>query len=79
LPVVAPAGTVVLILVFEFTVKVAAVPLKVTAVAPVKLLPVIVTMVPTLQALQWGMLPCGGHSKLGELMSYCRLVRVRGC
>jgi hypothetical protein len=47
-PVVAPAGTVAVILVFEFTTNaVAAVPLKLTAVLPVKPLPLIVTEVPT--------------------------------
>jgi len=45
-PVVAPAGTVAVICVPEFTVKTALAPLKVTAVAPVKLVPVIVTTVP---------------------------------
>jgi len=46
LPVVAPDGTDVAIWVAEVTVKVALVPLKVTAVAPVKFEPVIVTDVP---------------------------------
>src|SRR3989442_952849 len=46
-PVVAPLGTVVAIDVDEFTVKLAPVPLKRTAVAPVKVAPVIVTLVPT--------------------------------
>src|SRR2546425_1133382 len=46
-PVVAPLGTVAAIEVEELTVKLALVPLKVTAVAPVKLVPVIVTLVPT--------------------------------
>ncbi len=46
-PVVAPVGTVVEICVSEFTVKVAAVPLKATAVVCVKPLPVMVTGVPT--------------------------------
>jgi hypothetical protein len=44
-PVVAPAGTDVVIVPAESTVKVAATPLNETAVAPVK--PVIVTLVPT--------------------------------
>jgi len=47
LPLVAPAGTAVLICVGEITVKVAAVPLKRTLVEPVKFVPVIVTLVPT--------------------------------
>src|SRR5438876_6996620 len=46
-PVVTPAGTVAPIAVSEVTEKVAAVPLNVTAVAPVKLAPVIVTLAPT--------------------------------
>ncbi len=48
LPVVAPAGTLALMLVDELTVNVdAAVLLNLTAVAPVKLVPVIDTFVPT--------------------------------
>ncbi len=46
-PVVAPVGTVVVIVPEELTVKVAATPLNETAVAPVKVVPVIVTPVPT--------------------------------
>ena len=46
-PVVAPAGTVAVILVALTTLNVAATPLKVTLVAPVKFVPVIVTVVPT--------------------------------
>src|SRR5437773_8337137 len=46
-PEVAPLGTVAVIWMFEFTVKPAAVPLKVTEVAPVRLLPLMVTEVPT--------------------------------
>jgi hypothetical protein len=46
-PVVAPAGAVALIDVSEATVKLALVPLNVTAVAPVKFVPLIVTLVPT--------------------------------
>src|SRR5438067_6631726 len=46
-PVVAPAGTAAEICVAEFTVKVALVPLNFTEVAPVKFVPVIVTLVPT--------------------------------
>jgi len=46
-PVVAPEGTVAVICVDESTVKLAAVPLKVTDVAPVRLVPVITTLVPT--------------------------------
>jgi hypothetical protein len=47
-PVVAPLGTVVVISVLETTLKVAALPLKVTLVAPVRLLPRIMTAAPAL-------------------------------
>ncbi|OLE97481.1 MAG: hypothetical protein AUG75_07745 [Cyanobacteria bacterium 13_1_20CM_4_61_6] len=47
-PVVAPVGTVARMVVAESTVKfVALTPLNVTAVAPVKFVPVIVTVLPT--------------------------------
>ncbi|OFW77955.1 MAG: hypothetical protein A2Z48_11415 [Actinobacteria bacterium RBG_19FT_COMBO_70_19] len=46
-PVVAPAGTVALIRVFELTVKVAEVPWNLTAVAPEKAVPRMTTEVPT--------------------------------
>ena len=46
-PVVALAGTNVVICVAELTVKDAVTPLNATAVVPVKLLPAIVTVVPT--------------------------------
>src|SRR3989442_2339936 len=45
-PVVAPAGTVAWIAVAEVTVKLALTPLKATAVAPVKVQPSVVTLVP---------------------------------
>jgi hypothetical protein len=45
-PVVAPAGTVVVIVPGGFSVNVAATPLNETVVAPVKFVPVIVTPVP---------------------------------
>lgn len=48
LPVVAAAGTVVVISVPDTTMNVAALPLKVTLLAPVKLFPRIVTAAPTL-------------------------------
>ena len=47
LPVVAPAGTVVVICVGALTVKVALTLLNFTEVAPVKLMPLIITVVPT--------------------------------
>jgi hypothetical protein len=46
-PVAAPAGTVAVIAVAELTVKLALVPLNRTAVAPVKFVPLMVTLVPT--------------------------------
>src|SRR5438552_9563866 len=46
-PLEAPAGTVAVIAVAELTVKLALVPLNRTALAPVKLVPLIVTLVPT--------------------------------
>jgi len=46
-PVEAPAGTVAWIAVSEVTENVALAPLNVTAVAPVKLVPLIETLVPT--------------------------------
>src|SRR2546428_9456230 len=46
-PVVAPPGTVASIVVADLTMKVALTPLKVTAVASVKFVPLIVTLVPT--------------------------------
>ncbi len=45
-PLEAPAGTVAWIAVAELTVKLALVPLNCTAVAPVKFVPLIVTLVP---------------------------------
>jgi hypothetical protein len=47
-PLVAPAGTVVLITELASTVNVAGVPLKVTLVAPFRLVPRILTVAPTL-------------------------------
>lgn len=47
-PDVAPVGTVVVISVAETTLKVAALPLKVTAVAPVRSVPKMITLAPTL-------------------------------
>jgi len=47
-PGVAPAGTVVVIKEFETTLKTAAVPLNVTLVAPVRLVPRILTVASTL-------------------------------
>jgi hypothetical protein len=46
-PLEAPAGTVAVIVLAEFTAKLALVPLNRTAVAPVNLVPLIVTLVPT--------------------------------
>jgi hypothetical protein len=46
-PLAAPAGTVAVIVLAEFTLKPALVPLNSTAVAVLKLVPLIVTLVPT--------------------------------
>ena len=59
LPVVAPAGTVAVIWVPELTVNVAAVPLKLTAVAPVRLVPVITTEVPAVPLVGLRLLSAG--------------------
>ncbi len=69
-PVIAPVGTVAVICVSEFTVKVAEVPLKVTLLAWVSPVPVIVTEVPT------G--PFGGVKlvTVGFTLSVCTLVSV---
>ena len=48
LPVVAPVGTVVVISELEATLKTAALPLKLTLLAPVRLVPRILTAAPTL-------------------------------
>jgi len=47
IPVVAPAGTMVLISALDTTLNVAAVPLKLTLVAPVRLVPRIITFAPS--------------------------------
>jgi hypothetical protein len=52
-PVVAPVGTEVLISELEFEIMVAVVPLKVTLVAPVRLVPRILTSAPTLPEVGW--------------------------
>jgi hypothetical protein len=64
-PLLAPAGTVALMAVSELTLNVAAVPLKLTVLAPVKPDPVMVTVVPTapltgVNALTDGAGGCGG-------------------
>ena len=53
-PVVAPAGTVAVILMLELTVKLALVPLNVTTEAEVKLVPLMVTLVPPAAAPEDG-------------------------
>jgi hypothetical protein len=66
-PVTAPDGTVVWIAVFEMTVKLALTPLyvdpvNVTAVTPVKLVPLIVTLVPTRPLVGAKLVIVGGGS-----------------
>ena len=60
LPVVAPVGTFVLILVAASLVIVAETPLKLTLVAPSRLLPLIVTTVPTGPEVEVKLLIVGG-------------------
>ena len=74
-PVVAPAGTeVVMAVPVEFTVKVAAVPLKLTAVAPVRLVPKTVILAPTLPELvmDWTKEPeaCGDAEDCAILIGF---------
>jgi len=63
-PLSAPPGTVAVIWVSEFTVKLAGTRKKVTAVAPVKLVPVIVTVVPIVPLAGVNELMCGLMVKL---------------
>jgi hypothetical protein len=64
-PLVAPAGTVALISVAETTVKVAEVPLKLTAVAPVRLSPRMITLAPVL--LELGIVRANGRRPTDNL------------
>src|SRR5207245_1179370 len=66
-PVLAPAGTVAWIAVSEVTVKVALTPLKATAVAPVKFVPLIVTLVPTGPLVGVKLAIVGGLTTVNEL------------
>ena len=67
-PVLAPDGTWVEILVGESTVNIAGVPLNVTATAPVKLAPRIVTLVPTGPAAGVTLEMLGASKKLSTLV-----------
>jgi hypothetical protein len=67
-PVVAPAGTIAWIAVSEATVKVAPTPLNATAVAPVKLVPLIVTLVPTGPLVGAKLVIVGGGTTLNALL-----------
>src|SRR5207302_1671092 len=66
-PVVAPAGTVARIAVSEVTVKVALTPLNDTDVAPVKFVPLIVTLVPTGPLVGVRLAIVGGLTTVNEL------------
>src|SRR5438477_562074 len=66
-PVVAPAGTVAWIAVSEVTVKVALIPLNVTEVAPLKFVPLIVTLVPTGPLVGVKLAIVGGLTTVNEL------------
>src|SRR5207302_1999898 len=59
-PLEAPAGTVAVIVVAELTVKPALVPLNRTAVAPVRFVPLIVTLAPTSPLLGVKLVTVGG-------------------
>jgi hypothetical protein len=67
LPVVAPTGTMAVIWVSESTVNVARMPLKVTALAPVRAEPVITTEVPTGPIVGEKLTSCGSTLKLVAL------------
>src|SRR5438093_13376067 len=67
-PMVAPLGTVAVIWVLELAVKLAAAPLKLTTVAPVRLVPVMVTEVPTGPLLGVNELIVGGEVVTVELL-----------
>ena len=69
LPVVAPTGTVVVILAADTTVKTAGIPLNVTAVAPVKPPPLMVTSVPTGPLVGVKLLTFGSTVKLAALVA----------
>jgi hypothetical protein len=71
-PVVALAGAVTWIAVSEVSVKFAALPLKVTAVAPVKFVPLIATLVPTRPLVGLKLVMVGG----GITMKLVALVAV---
>ena len=64
-PVVVPLGTVVVISVLETTLNVAALPLKVTLLAPVRLFPRIMTAAPTLPEV--GRVSTNGFSPTARL------------
>jgi hypothetical protein len=76
-PVVAPAGTFAVICVSLFTVMVEVlVVLKLTDVAPVKLLPVIVTEVPTAPCLGVKLETTGGNGAAAVMVKLSGLVSV---
>src|SRR5205807_5545866 len=64
-PLVAPPGTLVVISEAETTLNLAAVPLKLTAVAPVRLVPRMITFVPA--APDVGMVPTKGRNPVARL------------
>ena len=68
-PVVAPAGTVVWIAVSDVTVNVALTPLNATAVAPVKLVPLTVTLIPTAPPVGAKLVIFGSTTKEGPLVA----------
>ena len=68
-PVVAPAGTVVWIAVSDVTVNVALTPLNATAVAPLKLVPLIVTLIPTAPPVGAKLVTFGSTTKDAALVA----------
>jgi hypothetical protein len=85
-PVVAPLGTVACIVVAELTEKLALVPLNATAVAPVKFVPLIVTLVPTGPLVGVKLVIVGGletvtvtGSEVNRRPSISRATAVRVC
>nr|GFB65497.1 hypothetical protein [Tanacetum cinerariifolium] len=69
LPVVAPMGTVAVRVVALTTLKVAAVPLKLTAVAPPRLVPVSVTLVPAVPLVGLRLVRVGAGAGIGVIVS----------
>jgi hypothetical protein len=72
-PVVAPLGTIAVIWLAELTVKLAATPAKLTDVAPVKLAPAIVTLVPALPLVGLKLVMVGAGRAAGRTSTHCAI------